>query len=89
MPEGEHAAAPRPDRDGRAIHGHGERWRSHHRQVVRDPLGGPGHARNGPTSDTIYLTTADRWGNMVSLIQSNDRGMGSGMSPGELGSAMR
>ncbi|HEY8568662.1 gamma-glutamyltransferase [Microbulbifer sp.] len=35
--------------------------------------------------DTIYLTTADRDGNMVSLIQSNYRGMGSGMTPGELG----
>lgn len=35
--------------------------------------------------DTIYLTTADRWGNMVSLIQSNYRGMGSGMAPTGLG----
>ena len=35
--------------------------------------------------DTIYLTTADRDGNMVSLIQSNYRGMGSGMTPGGLG----
>ncbi len=35
--------------------------------------------------DTIYLTTADREGNMVSLIQSNYRGMGSGMSPPGLG----
>jgi gamma-glutamyltranspeptidase/glutathione hydrolase len=35
--------------------------------------------------DTIYMTTADQWGNMVSLIQSNYRGMGSGMSPPELG----
>lgn len=35
--------------------------------------------------DTIYMTTADRWGNMVSLIQSNYRGMGSGMSPPGLG----
>lgn len=35
--------------------------------------------------DTIYLTTADRWGNMVSLIQSNYRGMGSGMAPPGLG----
>ena len=34
--------------------------------------------------DTIYMTTADQWGNMVSLIQSNYRGMGSGMSPPEL-----
>ena len=28
--------------------------------------------------NTIYLTVADRHGNMVSLIQSNYRGMGSG-----------
>lgn len=35
--------------------------------------------------DTIYLTTADAEGNMVSLIQSNYRGMGSGMAPTGLG----
>ncbi len=35
--------------------------------------------------DTIYLTVADREGNMISLIQSNYRGMGSGMTPGKLG----
>jgi gamma-glutamyltranspeptidase/glutathione hydrolase len=35
--------------------------------------------------DTIYLTTADSSGMMVSLIQSNYRGMGSGMSPPGLG----
>ena len=35
--------------------------------------------------DTVYLTVADRDGNMVSMIQSNYRGMGSGMTPGELG----
>lgn len=35
--------------------------------------------------DTIYLTVADAEGNMVSLIQSNYRGMGSGMTPGDLG----
>jgi len=35
--------------------------------------------------DTVYLATADRDGNMVSLIQSNYRGMGSGMVPGDLG----
>ena len=33
----------------------------------------PGNIENG---DTIYLTTADSDGNMVSLIQSNYRGMG-------------
>ena len=37
------------------------------------------------SGDTIYLTVADEDGNMVSLIQSNYRGMGSGMTPGELG----
>jgi len=36
-------------------------------------------------SDTVYLTVADADGMMVSLIQSNYRGMGSGMTPGELG----
>ena len=35
--------------------------------------------------NTVYLTTADKQGNMVSLIQSNYRGMGSGMTPGKLG----
>ena len=35
--------------------------------------------------DTIYLATADGDGNMVSLIQSNYRGMGSGMTPPGLG----
>ena len=42
----------------------------------------PGDIENG---DTIYLTTADSEGNMVSLIQSNYRGMGSGMVPNNLG----
>lgn len=37
------------------------------------------------SGDTIYLTTADADGNMVSLIQSNYRGMGSGMTPPGLG----
>ncbi len=35
--------------------------------------------------NTIYLTVADKEGNMVSLIQSNFRGMGSGMTPPGLG----
>lgn len=38
---------------------------------------------DGP--NTIYLSVADKDGNMVSLIQSNYRGMGSGMTPPELG----
>lgn len=44
------------------------------------PAGAPGNY-----GDTIYLTTADSEGNMVSLIQSNYRGMGSGMTPPGLG----
>jgi gamma-glutamyltranspeptidase/glutathione hydrolase len=36
-------------------------------------------------SDTVYLTVADSDGMMVSLIQSNYRGMGSGMTPPGLG----
>jgi gamma-glutamyltranspeptidase/glutathione hydrolase len=35
--------------------------------------------------DTIYLAVADAEGNMVSLIQSNYRGMGSGICPEGLG----
>jgi gamma-glutamyltranspeptidase/glutathione hydrolase len=35
--------------------------------------------------NTVYLTVADKYGNMVSLIQSNYRGMGSGMCPTGLG----
>jgi gamma-glutamyltranspeptidase/glutathione hydrolase len=35
--------------------------------------------------DTIYLTVADKYGNMVSLIQSNYRGMGSGVVPDNSG----
>ena len=35
--------------------------------------------------NTVYLTVADQYGNMVSLIQSNYRGMGSGMTPPGLG----
>lgn len=35
--------------------------------------------------NTVYLTVADRFGNMVSLIQSNYRGIGSGMCPTGLG----
>ena len=37
------------------------------------------------TGDTTYLTVADKNGMMVSLIQSNYRGMGSGLVPDGLG----
>lgn len=42
----------------------------------------PGKIESG---NTIYMTVADKSGNMVSLIQSNYRGMGSGMCPTGLG----
>jgi len=42
-------------------------------------------AGNFEQGNTIYLTVADKDGNMVSLIQSNYRGMGSGMTPDGLG----
>jgi len=45
---------------------------------------GPGDP-NLHDGDTIYLTTADKDGMMVSLIQSNYRGMGSGLVADHLG----
>ena len=45
------------------------------RAAARVEAGNP----NLHQGDTIYLTTADAEGNMVSLIQSNYRGMGSGV----------
>jgi gamma-glutamyltranspeptidase/glutathione hydrolase len=39
--------------------------------------------------DTIYLTVADEAGSMVSLIQSNYRGMGSGVCPEGLGFSLQ
>ena len=47
------------------------------------PLVYPGRAPSH--GDTTYLTTADADGMMVSLIQSNYRGMGSGLMPDGLG----
>jgi gamma-glutamyltranspeptidase/glutathione hydrolase len=49
-----------------------------------NPNIGPGDPRLYD-GDTIYLTTADKDGMMVSLIQSNYRGMGSGLVADGLG----
>jgi len=49
-----------------------------------NPNIGPGDPRL-KDGDTIYLTTADKDGMMVSLIQSNYRGMGSGLVADRLG----
>jgi gamma-glutamyltranspeptidase/glutathione hydrolase len=46
---------------------------------------GPGSPVALDAGDTVYLAVADGAGNMVSLIQSNFRGMGSGMTPTDLG----
>jgi gamma-glutamyltranspeptidase/glutathione hydrolase len=46
----------------------------------------PVHPGQAPShGDTTYFTTADADGMMVSIIQSNYRGMGSGLSPDGLG----
>ena len=46
----------------------------------------PVHPGQAPAhGDTTYFTTADSDGMMVSIIQSNYRGMGSGLSPDGLG----
>jgi len=57
------------------------------RRELIDPDRAASHysAGNPEKGNTIYLTVADKEGNMVSLIQSNYRGMGSGMCPPGLG----
>ncbi|MCA9057197.1 MAG: gamma-glutamyltransferase family protein, partial [Planctomycetaceae bacterium] len=52
------------------------------RAALQYPVGLPHAVDEG---DTIYLTVADNQRNMVSLIQSNYRGFGSGMCPDGLG----
>ncbi|RUO33525.1 gamma-glutamyltransferase [Aliidiomarina sanyensis] len=56
-------------------------------QLINPERAGMSYEPGNPptTGDTIYLTTADKYGNMVSLIQSNFRGMGSGITPTGLG----
>ena len=52
------------------------------RKLIRMDRAGRSYDPGNPAveqGDTIYLTTADAEGNMVSLIQSNYRGMGSGI----------
>lgn len=51
-------------------------------RAMETPDPGPDVLRRG---DTTYFTTADRNGMMVSIIQSNYRGMGSGLVPDGLG----
>ena len=49
------------------------------------PAFGPGEPKLEGEGDTTYLTVADKDGMMVSLIQSNYRGMGSGLVADGLG----
>lgn len=58
------------------------------RRLINPARAGRSYDAGNPavqSGDTIYLTTADAAGNMVSLIQSNYRGMGSGITVPGLG----
>ncbi len=55
------------------------------RQALITERAGQYEAGQISAGETIYLTTADKEGNMVSFIQSNYRGMGSGMVAPKLG----
>ncbi len=54
-------------------------------KAMTDPAPGTPPASIDGEGDTTYFTVADKDGMMVSLIQSNYRGMGSGLSPDGLG----
>lgn len=65
-----------------------ERYAAERRKLIDPERAQQSVAPGNPvldTGDTIYLATADKDGMMVSLIQSNYRGMGSGMTPPGLG----
>ncbi len=55
------------------------------RQLIKRDRAGEYLAGEISAGETIYMTVADKDGNMISLIQSNYRGMGSGMVPPGLG----
>jgi len=56
------------------------------KQIRLDKILTPVHAGEAPNQgDTTYFTTADKDGMMVSIIQSNFRGMGSGLVADGLG----
>lgn len=63
-----------------------EEYATQRRQLIQANRAGKSYpAGKLKDGDTIYMTVADKEGNMVSLIQSNYRGMGSGMTPPGLG----
>lgn len=55
------------------------------RALINPERAGTFKAGKESNGGTVYLTVADKEGNMISLIQSNYRGMGSGMVPPKLG----
>lgn len=61
-----------------------DKYASERRKLIQDKAG-QYSAGEISAGETIYMTVADAAGNMVSLIQSNYRGMGSGMAPPGLG----
>ncbi|MFQ5346775.1 MAG: gamma-glutamyltransferase [Rhodothalassiaceae bacterium] len=63
-------------------HAAAQRARIDMRHAMKEVIASPASLEAG---DTIYLTVADGDGMMVSLIQSNYRGMGSGLVPDGLG----
>ncbi|GJM32050.1 MAG: gamma-glutamyltransferase [Saprospiraceae bacterium] len=62
-----------------------ETYGKERRKLIKTKRAGSYLAGEISAGETVYLTTADQYGNMVSLIQSNYRGMGSGMVPPNLG----
>ncbi|MBW6490058.1 MAG: gamma-glutamyltransferase [Lentimicrobium sp.] len=62
-----------------------EKYASERRKLINENKAGSFEAGIPMEGGTIYLTVADKNGNMVSLIQSNYRGLGSGMVPPGLG----
>jgi len=62
-----------------------ETYAAERRKLIDENRAGAFKAGDPMDGGTIYLTVADKDGNMVSLIQSNYRGLGSGMVPPGLG----
>jgi gamma-glutamyltranspeptidase / glutathione hydrolase len=62
-----------------------EAYAAERRKLINENKAGIYRAGDPMEGGTIYLTVADKDGNMVSLIQSNYRGLGSGMVPPGLG----
>ncbi len=62
-----------------------EKYAEGRRALISSDRAGRYEAGEISAGETIYLAVADQYGNMISLIQSNYRGMGSGMVPPGLG----